>query len=76
MKNLSATLGVLMIIIAFMFFQGKPMHDVQAAPLDDQTLVAPDTFPPPSAGDTSTPKHMKKKEWKKRDTTRRHDTLI
>ncbi|NML38598.1 hypothetical protein HHL17_15425 [Chitinophaga sp. G-6-1-13] len=71
MKNLPATIGLMIVLIAFFLFQSNTDHTVQANPTNQDELVKQtgyqellqDTFPP-KARDTISPARKAKKEKK------------
>lgn len=71
MKNLPATIGLMIVLFVFFLFQGNPDRTVQANPMNQDELVKQagyqelfqDTFPP-KMRDTITPARKSKKEMK------------
>ncbi|CAL1517868.1 hypothetical protein [Chitinophaga sp. MM2321] len=76
MKNLPA-FGILIVLVLFIFFQGTPGRQLQAAPVSNNELASfqQDTLPPMGRDTSKMHKHGKKKDWKMKDTTMRKDTL-
>lgn len=78
MKNLPATIGLMIVLIVFFLFQGNPDRQLQATPVNQHDLAyQQDTFPPKPRDTIQPARQGKKKDWKKhhKDSTQRKDTM-
>lgn len=72
MKNLPATIGLVVILMLLFFFKGNPDHAAQAAPIaTNGSVISEDALR--QSVDTMPKKH-EKKEWKKKGKGMGKDT--
>ncbi|PSL45507.1 hypothetical protein CLV51_104212 [Chitinophaga niastensis] len=67
MKNLPATIGILLILTILFLFRSRPDNQLKAAVLNNNEAVQIDTIPHKMLDTVSPVKHGKKKDWKKKD---------
>jgi hypothetical protein len=75
MKNLPATIGILAILTTIYIFTGSPDSQLQAEGLNSNEILQADTVPRKMLDTVSPVKHSRKKDWKKKDSPWRKDSV-